>query len=129
MIQLVSAAVTVNNEVIGIVPNSLVFTEGLGEQSVRAVSVGEGKTETVYAQNLETNMSMVKFEVYTTPESVKLARQWKTNGNQNLVQIAGRTAEGNVERTFTGAALIGNYEVGIGTETTIEIEFHANQAI
>lgn len=128
-IQLSDAVLLVNNEAVAYLPNTLSFTEGLGEQQVRAVAVGRGKTEQVYAQNLESNFSMVKFELPTTPENVELARAWKTNGNQNVVQIAGRTAEGEVTRTFTGAALIGNYEVPIGTETNVEIEFHANAAI
>lgn len=129
MIQLSDAQVLVNNEVVGIHPNSLKFTEGLGEQKVRAVSVGEGKTEQVYARDLESNFARVIFELPTTPEYVKLARQWKTNGNQNVVSIAGSTAEGTVTRSFTKAALVGDYEVNVGSDGTIEIEFHANQAI
>lgn len=129
MIQLTDATVLVNNEAVGVIPNSVMFTEGLGEQVVRAVSIGGGKVEQVYARNLETNFSKVKFSMPTTPETVRLARQWKTSGNQNVVQIAGSTPEGTVTRTFTGAALTADYEVPIGTEENIEIEFMANAAI
>jgi hypothetical protein len=129
MIQLTDAAVLVNNEVVGIMPNTLVFTEGLGEQNMRAVSIGDGKTEQVYARDLETAIAMVKFEVPTTPENIALARTWKANQNQNVVQIAGRTAEGQMTRTFSGAALLGDYEVQIGTETSIELEFKGNVSI
>lgn len=129
MIQLTDAAVLVNNEVVGIMPNSLTYTEGLGEQSMRAVSIGEGKTEQIYARDLETSIAMVKFEVPTTPENIALAREWKANENQNVVQIAGRTAEGEVTRTFSGAALLSDYEVQIGTETSIELEFKGNVSI
>ncbi len=129
MIQLTDAAVLVNNEVVGIMPNTLAYTEGLGEQSMRAVSIGEGKTEQVYARDLETAIAMVKFEIPTTPENIALARTWKANENQNVVQIAGRTAEGEVTRTFSGAALLGDYEVQIGTETSIELEFKGNVSI
>lgn len=118
-----------NNEVVGILPNTLVFTEGLGEQNMRAVSIGEGKTEQVYARDLETAIAMVKFEVPTTPENITLARTWKANQNQNVVQIAGRTAEGQMTRTFSGAALLSDYEVQIGTETSIELEFKGNVSI
>ncbi len=129
MIQLTDATVLVNNEVVGIMPNTLVYTEGLGEQTIRAVSIGEGKTEQVFARDLETAISMVKFEVPTTPENIALARQWKGNENQNVVQIAGRTAEGELTRTFSGAALVGDYEVQIGTETSIELEFKGSVSI
>lgn len=110
-------------------PNSLMYTEGLGEQKVRAVSIGGGRTEQVYANDLETNFSVVKFSIPTTPENIALARSWKTNRNQNVVQIAGSTPEGDLTRTFTGAALTKNYEVNIATESDIEIEFQANASI
>ena len=129
MIQLTDATVIVNNEAIGVIPNSVKFTEGLGEQVVRAVSIGGGKVEQVYAKNLETNFSRFMFSMPATPETVRLARQWKTNSNQNVVQLAGSTPEGTVTRTFTGAALTKDYEVPIGTEENIEIEFMANAAI
>jgi len=128
-IQLSDAALLVNDEAIGIIPNSLTFTEGLGEQKVRAVSIGGGAVEQVYANDLETNFSMVQFEMPTTPENISLARSWKTNGNGNVVTIAGETAEGQLTRVFTQAALTGNYEVPIGTEANISIEMHGNTAI
>ena len=93
------------------------------------MSIGEGQTEQVYARNVETNVGMVKFSIPVTPENVALAREWKVNQNQNLVQIAGRTADGSVERSFSGAAFVGDYTVPIGSETEIEIEFKSNTAI
>lgn len=129
MIQLADAAVVVNNEAVAIMPNTLMFKEGLGEQNVRAASVGSGKVEQVYARNVETSVGAVKFELPTTPENIKLARAWKANQNQNVVQVAGSTPEGEVTRTFTGAALVTDYEVNVGSETSIEVEFHTNPAI
>lgn len=129
MIQLVDAAVIVNNEAVAVVPNSLMYTEGLGEQKVRAVSIGGGRTEQVWANDLETAFSLVKFSIPTTPENIGLARLWKSLKNTNLVQIAGSTPEGTVTRTFTGAALTKNYEVNIATEADIEIEFMSNASI
>jgi hypothetical protein len=129
MIQLTDATVLVNNEAIGIMPNSLAFNEGLGEQKVRSVSIGNGKTETVYSRDLETNLGMVKFELPVTPQTIELLRAWKSNANQNVVQIAGSTPEGDVTRTFSSAALVTDYEVGVGSETTIEAEFRGNAPI
>lgn len=129
MIQIVDAAVLVNDEVIPVEANSVEFDEGLGEQAVRPVSIGEGKTEQVYSRNVETNIGMVKFSIPVTPENIKLAREWKVNENRNLVQIAGRTAEGSVERSLSGAAFVGSYTVPIGSETVIEIEFKGNTLI
>ncbi len=130
MQQLTDATLVVNNEAVGIVPNSLKYTEGFGEQQVRPVSIGGGKTEQVFARNLETNFSKVMFELHTTPENVALARRWKANGNANVISIAGETSDGkNVTRTFNRAAIVNDYEVQIGSDTNIAIEAAAEAAI
>lgn len=129
MIQLTDAAVVINNENVGVTPNSVEFDEGRGEQIVRPVSIGEGKTEQVYANNLETNIGAVKFSMPSTVENVALALSWKTNKNRNVVSIAGSTDDGDLTRTFTQAALVANYKIPIGTEADIEIEFMGNQPI
>ncbi len=128
-IQLSDAAVLVNDEVVAIVPNSLKFTEGFGEQNVRAASVGGGSVEQVYSRDLETALSQIMFDLHTTPANVKLARSWKSNANQNVVQIAGKTAEADMTRVFTQAAMTGDPEIEIGTEGVINIEFMSNAAI
>jgi hypothetical protein len=128
-IQLSSAALLVNDEVVMIVPNTLKYTEGFGEQSVRAASVGGGAVEQIFSQDVETSLSKVMFDIHTTPDNVKLARGWKSNGNLNVVQIAGKTAEGDVTRTFTQAAMTGDPEIEIATEGVINIEFMSNAAI
>lgn len=129
MIQLADATILANNEAVAVIPNSVKYTEGLGEQTVRAASVGGGKAEQIFAQNIETSISKLIFLLPTTPESITLARAWKTNGNQNVFQIAGSTAEGDVTRTFTQASVVNDYEVEIGSETSIEIEVKSNPAI
>lgn len=127
--QLTDATLVVNNEPVGIDPNSLKFTEGLGEQKIRVVSTGGGKVEQIYSRDLESNMSKISFTMPTTVDSVKLARQWKTNANRNVLQVAGSTPDGDVTRTFTGAALTNDYEVPIGSEGSIELQFMARAGI
>jgi hypothetical protein len=123
-------SVIVNNEPIAIVPNSLTYTEGKGEQNVRAASAGGGSVEQVYSENVETNFSMVKFEIYNDAFSIKKAREWKTNLNQNVVQISGAAPDGSsVERTFQNAGLLADYEVALGSETTIELDFKSDAAV
>lgn len=129
MIQLSDATVIVNNEAIATVPNTIAFTEGLGEQNVKAASIGGGAVEQIYSNDLQSNFSMVKFEIPSTPENIELARSWKFNRNNNVVQIIGETLEGTVTRTFARAALTGNYEIGIGSDSSIPLEFKANTAI
>ena len=128
MIQLTAAQITVNNEVIPHDPNSVSWTEGFGETKMRAASTGEGDSEQVYAQDIESQYSTVKFTMPTTPETIALARAWKANKNQNVIAITGSTVDGDVRRTFTQAALVNDYEVQAGTETSIELEFKTNKA-
>lgn len=125
--QISDAVVDVNNDSVGIVPNSLAFTEGLGEQKILAVSEGGGRVSQVFANDLESNFGMVKFELRATAPNIELARSWKAKGNSNVVIIAGEDLDGNdFVRTYTQASVVGNYEVGIATEGTIAIEFQAN---
>jgi hypothetical protein len=128
-IQVTNATVLANNEPVGIIPNSLKFTEGKGEQRIRPVSVGDGRVEQVFTNDLETNFAKLMFTMPTTIDSIKLARQWKSNGNQNVFQIAGSTPDGEITRSFTQAAVINDYEVNIGVEGDIEIEIQSNETI
>lgn len=129
MIQLTDATFVVNDEAVGIIPNSLKFTEGKGEQKARAVSVGEGKTEIVVANDLETAIGRVMVQLPVTVDAIKLALKWKNLTGQNVVQIAGKTLDGNVSRSYTQATLVNDYEVEVGTDTNIELEFHGNAPI
>lgn len=128
-VQVANPTITVNNNVVAINPNSVAYTEGKGEQQVRAASAGGGQVEQIFSNNIETNFSMIKFEMPSTVDNIALAREWKSNTNQNLVQMTGRTVEGDVSRTFTQAALLPDYEVPLGSDTNIAIEFNANPAI
>lgn len=127
--QLANAQVTVNNDILAIIPNSLKYTEGLGEQIIRAASSGGGEVEQIYSENIESNFSDIMFEIAATTENIAKARGWKTNRNQNVVAIQGTTPEGTLTRTFTQAAILNNYEVALGSETNIAVEFKANPAV
>ena len=124
------AVVNVNNESVGIVPNSLTFTEGLGEQKVLPVSDGGGRVAQVFANDLESAFASVKFSMRTTVENIALARSWKVSGNTNVVVVSGDDAEGNdFIRTFTQASVTSDYEVDISSDGVIEIEFMANSPV
>ena len=130
MITLSDVTVIVNNEPIAIVPNSVSFTEGKGEQNMRAASSGGGITEQVYSENVETNFSMLKFEVYNDVDSIESVRSWKSNRNLNTFSISGKTPDGkSLSRTFNKAAILGDYEVNLGSDTTFEVDIKSNPAV
>jgi|GEM_PF-2039375 len=122
-------AVAVNNDPIAIVPNSVTFTEGFGEQTMRAASIGGASVEQVFSQDLESTFSMVKFEVYPDIETVKLLRSWKSNGNSNTVVLTGSVDGASFRRSFKKAAILNDYEVALGSDTTVEIEFKSDAAV
>lgn len=128
-IQLSDASVLVNDEVVGIIPNTLKYTEGFGEQKVRTMSIGGGAVEQLFSRDLESAYSKATFDLPTTPENIALARAWKANGNLNSVQIAGKTVEGDLTRTFTQAVFVSDPEIEIATEGVINVEFNSNAAI
>lgn len=124
-IQISSPGIIVNNDVVKIVPNSVVFTEGFGEQQVRPASLGGGSVTNIYSDNIEMKKSMVKFSVYPTNEVMNQLRTWKNNTNANVVQII----SGSFTRTIVSAALINNYEANLGADTQIDLEFEGDRAV
>ena len=127
--QIADVTVIINNDPVGVIPNSVKFTEGKGEQKKRAVSYGGGTVRQVFSNNIESNISKVMMELPVTPEAIELARALKSNRDQNAIQISGTTPEGNFSRTFTNAALVNDYEVNPGADTNIPLEFETNAAI
>ena len=130
MIVLTNAELVINDKTFPIVPNSLKYTEGLGEQSVKAASVGGGKTMQVYSENLEGAFSKLMFDSFSTIECIEELRSVKTNRNQNTAEISGSTPDGKrLTRSFTQAALLSDYEVPLATEAVISIELNTNSAV
>ena len=127
--QLASPAISVNDEVIGIVPNSVKFKEGKGTQTVKAQSSGGGNTEQVYSQSVEDAFGSISFDLYATVESVELARVWKSRRNFNHVTLTGKTPEGSLTRNFAQAALLDDYEVDLGSDATFSIMFSSEPAV
>lgn len=126
--QISDASVIVNNVGVNIVPNSLSFTEGYGEQAVLVQSAGGGVLEQVYSNDVETNLAMVKFSLRSTVANIALAREWKTNANKNVIAVTATVLEGSLTRTFNNAALTGDYEVSLSADGVIEVEFKADKA-
>lgn len=124
--------VTVNNIVVKVVPNSVKYTEGLGAQNIRAASSGGSSVEQVYSKNVEENFSKVMFEIFNTVEDIESARTWKANNNQNVISITGTVTQNGVEstitRSFTNAAILNDYEVALGADTTVPLEFQSDAA-
>ena len=129
-IQLSDVTLMINNEVVPVEPNTVVYTEGKGEQKMRAASVGGGAIEQIFSQDVEGSLSKVTVDIPAIIDLIEKARQWKSNLNANLVQLMGSTPDGKtLTRTFTQAAVLNDYEVALGSETSISLEIMSNPAI
>lgn len=127
--QLSKAALIINNTPVFYSPNSLTYDEGLGEQAMRAMAGGGNQIEAVFSDNVEARLGMVKVDLPSTLENIALVRQWKQNKDQNLVQIVGRTSEGNFNKTFAQAAITNRYEVPLTNDGVISLEFTSQPAV
>lgn len=124
--------VVVNNITLAIKPNTLSFTEGFGEQIVRAASAGGAQVEQILADNIEDNFSEVKFALDPTESNIANARTWKAQPGQNVVSVTATATEGTVtttfSRTFQKATITNNYEIPLGADTQIDLEWKSTPA-
>jgi hypothetical protein len=118
-------AVVINNLAVPVVPNSVSYTEGFGEQNMSVQSAGGGNIDTVFSDNVETHISKVMFTMKNTAENIALIRGWKVNKNANAITVTGD----DLNRSFSGMALVSDYEVKLGADTVIELEFQGNPAV
>lgn len=123
---LANPTLIINNVAVPVVPNSVKYKEGKGEQTMTAQSAGGGSVQTVFAQNVEGNLSFLGFSIKNTPENIEAARGWKNLKNANAATITG---DGGFSRAFNNMALTNDYEVNLGADTTIDIEFMGDPAI
>ncbi len=119
--------ITINNVTVQIVPNTFVYDEGLGEQTVRTQSAGGGSVQVVFSDNAEMKYSTFKFSVYPTPENISELRALKVAGNANAVSATDNNT--GFTKHFLEAALTSKYDVPLGTDTVIETEWKSAQVI
>jgi hypothetical protein len=118
-------AIVVNNTPVGIKPNSFTYTEGFGERNVRTASAGGSAKETVVSENVETQMSTVKFTLFTTTDNLTLARQWANNKSSNVIEAS----DTGFTRSFTNAIITNDFEVNAGVDGEFELEFKSDSAV
>ena len=117
---LANPTLVINNVAIPVVPNSIKYKPGTGEQTMRAQSAGGGSVQSVYAKNVEGNISSLSFSLMNTPQNIELASNWKSLENANSATLTG---DGGFSKAFNNMALTNDYEVNLGADTTIDLEF------
>ena len=122
---LANPTLVINNVAIPIVPNSLKFKGGQGEQTMLAQSSGGGATQSVYSEDTESKISFIGFSLRNTPANIELQRNWKNLKNANAATITGA---GGFSRAFNNMAHTNDPDINLGADTPIDIEFMGDPA-
>ena len=120
---LATPSIVVNDIVINYVPNSLKYTEGRGEQSVRTQAAGGNSVSFVYSQNAGTKFSSVKFDMYSSDANIALALGWKDNGFNNTISFV----SDDFSRNMSNCAVVNDYEITLGLDGTFSLEWKGTQ--
>ena len=117
-------SVSINNEVLSIVPNSFVYDGGEGEVTVRAASAGGSRAESVHSVNAETMISKVTFELFVTTDLDAKIRRWKRQIASNVIQVTQTLANGDsIARTFQHQSLMNQIERNASADGTVSLEW------
>jgi len=125
--QLNDIVILVNDVQIAYTSDSLSWSDGLGEYSIRNAVTGGGQTEQVFSEDLSSKFGMVKFSMPTTDENEQYKRDWKLNKNNNVVELIGAGGS-SFTKVYTQAAILNDPESNAATDGNIEIEFKSNPA-
>ena len=122
--------VTLNDELLAIVGNSVSYTPGDGERSVKAAGTGGGKGVMTISENVETKISTVKFSLFSTADNVDTAEQAIKRLNNNVVVVAGTDPLGkSVRKTFTNSIVTNNPDFNLQQDGQIDLEFASDPAV
>jgi len=126
-LQMNDITILVNDVVIAYTADSLSAKDGFGDYVIRNAIVGGGQTEQVFSKDLATKIGMVKFSMPTTVENEAFKREWKSNDNNNVVELVGPNGSG-FTKIFTLAAILEDPESNFASDGNIEVEFNSNPA-
>ena len=117
---------TVNNEPIGIKPNSFSFTDGRGDRTVRTKMSGNNST-TIASTDVETAISMCKFSLIMESSTPDTVIEWRDNIDANVV-VAQDSSTGKTY-TFNRAIITTSPEFAAGADAEVEIEFQSARVV
>ena len=115
--QISDPSVVVNDITVNVVPNSVSYKSGKGEQSVKVQSAGNGLVSVVTSTNVETKKGMVKFSVYSTEQAIQLKELWQSNGGGNVIEL------GSVNLTMSQGTMVNDPEITLSDDGKVELEF------
>lgn len=126
--QLNNVFIRINNEQIAYTADSLKFSLGKGEASMRSATAGGDQVDVIFSQDLSSLVGKVSFAMPATEENIAYVRKTKNNRNQNVVELVGATGS-SFTVTFGGMAIVNDPEYNLSSDGNIDLEFHGNPAV
>lgn len=120
-------SIIIDNLVVAYVPNSLSFTEGLGEQKLTVQTGGGGSVQQVLSDDITKKQSTVKFKLLPTADNIAFMRALKADLGGHVITLSETGSD--FSRTIVNAILINNYELQLGSDSEFEVEFHGSSSI
>ncbi len=121
--------VVINNVTIPIVPNSLKYDGGEGEQTVRTASAGGEQVEVITTVNAENKIGMVMFDVFTTTDLDTKIADWKNRIGANTVQFNQNIAGLPNARSFDNMSMTDGVERDASADGVTPIKFMGGQMV
>jgi len=122
--------VELNDQLMAVVANSVSYTSGDGERSVKAAGTGGGKGVLTISENVESKISTAKFSVFTTVDNADTIEQATKQLNNNVLKISGTDPFGNsIRKTFTNAVIMNDPEFNLQQDGQIDVEMSSDPAV
>ena len=115
--------VEIDNDVVGIIPNSLSYKIGRGDINMRPQATGNN-VENIRTENAETKKGMVKLSLYNTKTNTDLYEKWQ----DQIDGVSIRFHDGGFTKSFNRMSIITDPEVNLGADGNIELEFEGQPA-
>lgn len=122
-------SVYVDEVLMGIMPNSVSYTDGKGLSKVDAQSSGAGVVVPVFSQDAETFLSTIKFELYNTVEAINAVRSWRSNFTPHVVYIDMNDPNTSETVTFAECVITNDPEYELKATGKISVEFKGTASV
>ena len=122
--------VELNDQLLAVVGNSVSYTTGDGERSVKAAGTGGGKSVLTISENIESKIATAKFSVFTTVDNADTVEQAMKRLNNNVLKISGTDPFGNsIRKTFTNPIVMNDPEFNLQQDGQIDVEMSSDPAV
>lgn len=116
-------SVEVNNDAIAIIPNSLKYKKGKGDQKALPQSAGGNSIDIVQTVDAETKKGMVAFSLRNTKSNQDLLDSWQDGSNTV------RCSQDDFILSFRNMIVITDPEVATGADGSFEVMFEGSPAV